>query len=85
MALNTLRVYYLVYFMFQKSVIDDMRVRYPKEFTTEKKDNYIDQAIIRQSFMKAAVFYEDLSHEIVSEVPVYSVSTVRYFRLLFHC
>ena len=62
-----------------------MRDKDPKEFTTENKDNYIDQKIIRQSFTKAAVFYENLRYEIVSEVPLYSVSTVRYFRLIFHC
>ncbi|KAK2144129.1 hypothetical protein LSH36_782g01016 [Paralvinella palmiformis] len=31
-----------------------------------------DEKIMKTNFLKAAIFYEDLSQEIVSEVPVYT-------------
>ena len=34
---------------------------------------------MKQNFLKAAIFYEDLSQEIINEIPVYTVSIIYLF------
>jgi hypothetical protein len=56
--------------------MDTMRKMYPNQFpgTTDHSDPYVDVKIIKQSFMKASIYYEDLNQELVSQIPVYTVS-----------
>ena len=53
---------------------------FPSQFlgSSDRSDPFVDQKIIKQNFLKAAVFYEALSYELVSEVPVYNVSTCQW-------
>jgi len=50
-----------------------MKQLYPNAFQDSANSDQ-DEKIMKTNFLKAAIFYEDLSQEIVSEVPVYTVS-----------
>jgi len=52
-----------------------MKQLYPDYFplSIDNGDCSLDENILKQYFLKAAIFYEDLSHELVGEVPAYTV------------
>ena len=63
---------------FQDSTVYEMKSFYPDIF------NGVNEAkIVKQNFLKAAIFYDDLSHEMVSEVPMYTVSSVLFNNDIF--
>jgi len=61
--------------IFQNGYINNLKTLYPEQFKAVggRQNRDTDEKVFRQNFLKAAVFFEDLNYEIVSEVPVYSV------------
>jgi len=53
-----------------------MEVLYPDIFkdTNTKTEIYTKERIMKQNFLKATIFYDDLSHEMINEVPQYTVN-----------
>ncbi|KAK2148638.1 hypothetical protein LSH36_488g04037 [Paralvinella palmiformis] len=51
-----------------------MKKIYPNQFpvSMDDSDPYADIKIIKQNFMKVAIYYEDLNQELVSQIPVYT-------------
>ncbi|KAK2142407.1 hypothetical protein LSH36_960g00001 [Paralvinella palmiformis] len=60
----------------KKSIIQDMDVLYPDLFKgiNTKPDMVTRERIMKQNILKAAIFYDDLSHEMINEVPQYTVN-----------
>ncbi|KAK2148637.1 hypothetical protein LSH36_488g04036 [Paralvinella palmiformis] len=54
--------------------LDMMKKIYPNQFpvSMDDSDPYADIKIIKQNFMKVAIYYEDLNQELVSQIPVYT-------------
>ena len=65
----------ICFFGLQNSVVDMMKKIYPNQFpvSMDDSDPYADIKIIKQNFMKVAIYYEDLNQELVSQIPVYTV------------
>ena len=53
-----------------------MEILYPDLFKgiNTKTDIFTKERIMKQNFLKATIFYDDLSHEKVNEVPQYTVN-----------
>jgi len=48
---------------------------FPKQFgvTSDESSRDADRKVLTSNFLKAAIFYEDIHHEIISETPAYTV------------
>ena len=68
----------------QNDAVLDMKKLYPDIFSGHNKNNdpNVDSKIIKENFLKAAIFYDDLSHERISEVPMYTVGLQSYTHTL---
>ena len=53
-----------------------MEALYPDLFKgiNTKPDMVTRERIMKQNILKAAIFYDDLSHEMINEVPQYTVN-----------
>ncbi|KAK2146920.1 hypothetical protein LSH36_579g05092 [Paralvinella palmiformis] len=58
-----------------ESTVADLKMSFPKQFgvTSDESSRDADRKVLTSNFLKAAIFYEDIHHEIISETPAYTV------------